>query len=656
MISNKYPSVKIKNFFEKIESFKGGTNTLINERRLDRKYAVESVNLLQVEDGVWQTRPGTAYYGTAVAGATNLDGACEYIKTDGTRELIVVGGGKVWKATDGGAWSEVTGATFTAGIRTHFLHIEGRLYIANGTDDLAYYNGTNLTKYTALAEPSAPTGARGGGLSTSGYPNYYRVVATNSVGYTGASASLSIPTDIERSSWNEADEIITLTITPVVGATGYDIYWGAFDGEEYYIGKTSTTTFVDDGSAIPNPYIETPDDNTTAAPKFRSMEVSGNRFWATKDPDNEYRVYGSGVGQYFGYFSPFYGGFYIDLEKGGRNKPVSVVHYRDGKGNPMITVLCSSPDGYGTIFQVELTSATIGDTTFIVPAAYKIVGSIGADATDAVVKCGDNVLFLNKKGVYALRNKEQMYNVLATDDLSAPVRDQLESMTGSYVAEATGYYKPPMAFFSVPVGTTNNRTAIFDFERQNWNWAWNIGFKHLLEHTESTSGITRFLAVPTSGNRLIEISDAYTNDLGTAFYQSYISPLIPVSNDYTDLAKVKEAIFELGGLRGSVTLEVIGLMKNKAIQSLGSASYSSTTGTSGMGDELVSDEPLVSDATDAPETFVESTSKKVVSIKKKVYALQFKVYSTSADTRFTLLGIQATGMIIPSKAPSAWKD
>ncbi len=655
MISNRYPTIKIANYFEKINSFRGGTNTLITESRLDKKYAVESTNLLQVEDGVWQTRWGMGYYGQAIAGATYLDSATEYIKTDGTREIIAVGGGKVWKSADGGSWSEVTGATFTAGTKPYFLHTNDRLYIANGTDALAYYDGTNLTKYTALDEPVAPTGARGAGLSTTGYPNYYRVVAVNSIGYTGASASLSIPTDIKREDWDEADEYIDLTITEVTGATGYQIYWGEYDGEEVYLGSTATLTFRDDNSLVPNIYVETPNDNTTGAPKFRSMEISGNRFWATADPENEYRVYGSGVGQYFGFFSILYGGFYIDVEKGGRNKPVAVIHYRDGKGNPMITVLCSSPDGYGTIFQIELTTATIGDTSFIVPSAYKIVGSIGADSTDAVIKAGDNVLFINKKGVYALRNKEQMFNVLATDDLSAPIRNQLEGLNGSLVSTATGYYKSPMAIFSVPVGSTNDRTCIFDFERQNWNWAWNIGFKHLFEYTDS-GGVTRLIGVPTSGNQLVELSDAYTNDLGTPFYQSYISPLIPVSKDYTDLAKVNEVVFELGDFRGSLTLEVIGLMKNKTVQSLSSTEYSSTTGSSGMSDEWVSDEPLVGDATDAPETFTESTVKKVVRVKKKVYALQFKVYSTSGDTRFTLLGIQAKGILIPSKSPSRWRS
>lgn len=655
MLAIRYPQVKIQGYVGAIENFGGGTNTLINEKRLNSKFAVSSVNLMQVEDGIWASRWGRDYYGQPIPNVSSIDGACEFVRADGTRELVAVAGGKFWKSVDGGSWSEVTGYTFTEGKRVSFLQIEDRLYIANGYDDLTYYNGTSLYRYSAISAPSAPSGTRGSGLTTGSYPNYYRVVATNGIGYTTPSPSLSIPTNKPRSVWNGTTEKITLTITPVSGATGYEIYYGEYDGEEVFLAKTTTTTFEDDGSILPNPFIETPNDNTTSAPKFTSMEVSGNRLWATGDTNNPFRVYGSGVGQYFGYFSPFYGGFYIDVEKGGRNKPIAVTHYRDGKGNPMITVLCSSPDGYGSIFQIELTATTIGDTTFIVPSAYKIVGSIGADASGAVVKAGDNVFFLNKKGVYVLRNKQQMFNVLSTDDLSAPIRNNIASMDGGYISKAVGYYKPPMVFFSIPLGSENNRIIIFDMERNNWNYAWTFGVKQFLEYT-TNSGATKFLAVPNSGNRLVEISPSYTTDFGEPFYQEYISPILPVSANYADMARVREVIFELGNFRGSLSLEVLGITKNKSVSSIGVVSVSSTTGTSGVGDELVSDAPLVGDASDNPKLFAEPTNKKLVRVRKRVYAIQFKVWTLTGGTFFKLLGVQARGILIPARAPSSWRS
>ena len=641
----------------KIDKFRGGSNTLINQARLDPKYAVESVNLVQDQDGIWRTRPGVNYYGEAIPGVSSIDGAWEYENSSGTREIIAIAGGYAWKSQDGGSWTQLsTTITFTAGETPYFLQIKDRLYISNGVDNLTYYDGTNLNRFTSLSAPGTPTGSLGAGLSSGSYNNYYRIVAANDVGYTTPSGSVNVATNTHRDYWSASDQYVDLSWTAVTGAKSYDIYWGEFDGEEVYIGSSTTNSFRDLGGDDypPNPYVETPDDNTTAAPKFRTMEISNNRMWATYDDDNPYRVYYSGTGQYFAYFSPFYGGGYIDLEKGGRNKPVSVVHYRTGKGDPIITVLCKSADGRGTIFQISLTSITIGSTTFTVPVAYKLVGSIGADAPRAVAKVADNVFFLNKMGVYTLRNKQQMFNVLSTDDLSSPIRNKFESLNSSKLADSVAYYKPPRVYFSVPVGSENDKTVIFDVERGNWNWSWSIGFKQFFEYTENTgNNITRFLAVPTSGDRLVEISDNYLGDFGSAFYQSYISPLIPVHKDLTVAAKIREAIFELGKLRGAVTVEILGLSKDGQVTTLATKEITTTTGTTGIGDDLFSDF-LFSDTGDEPSVFAESTTKKKVRVNKKMYALQFKVYSTNADTYFELLSLQAKGTFLPGRAPSAW--
>lgn len=646
------PASRTKEVFIEIKDFRGGTNTLISERRLDKKFATESVNLIQADDGIWKTRPGTNYYGQAIAGETSIDGATEFLKDDGTKELIAISGGVAYKSTDGGSWTEITGATFTAGERPFFLQIGGRLYIATGADTLAYYDGTELLTYAAILAPNAPTGTLTT-LTSGSFANYYRIVAVNDIGFTEPSASLSKPTNKQRGTWTSTEKI-ALAWDAVAGANGYQVFWGEFDGQETFLTSVSTNSWDDDGSIVANPYVETPDDNTTGAPRFRSMEVSGNRIWATYDPDNEYRVYFSGTGQYVGFFSPFYGGGYIDLEKGGRNKPVSAVHFRTGKGDPIITVLCSSPDGYGTIFQIELTAATVGDTTFTVPAAYKVVGSIGGSAPFGVVKSSDNVLFLNKQGVFALRNKAQIFNVLSTDDLSAPIRDQLEGLNSLSIESSCGYYKPPVAYFSVPKGSTNDHTVLFDFERNNWNWAWNIGFKQFLEYTES-SGFVRFLAVPTSGNRLVEISEMYSSDLGEAFSQSYISTLIPVSKDITDQAKIRNAVFTIGEFYGTVTCEVLGIGKDQNIVSIGSETKESanTLSTSGWGDDLFSDF-LFSDTGDVPTTSTQPVTQINVKVNKKVYALQYHVYSNTANSSFKLLEIQSKGTLIPSRAPSSW--
>lgn len=662
MIAPKIPQTKINEYNLRISSGKKGTNNSINQARLDKEFAVESTNLWQVQDGIWKTRPGTKYYGQVIEGVDSIDGAVEYQNDSGERLIIAIAGGSAYISSDGGSWSNISGATFTEGEKPFFMQINSKMFIANGVDPLTYYDGSSLLTYSGI---SAPTGqsASATGIAGSGFSNYYRIVAVNEIGFTTPSNVATVNSTKHRDSWaTDASEYTTITWSSVTGANAYQVYWGEFDGEEVLIGQTTGVSFVDYGEATnpKNIYVETPDDNTTAAPKFRVMEISGNRLWATYDPNHPWRIYFTGVGQYFvnPAFSPFYGGGYIDLEIGTKNKPVSVVHYRSGKGDPTITALCSSPDGQGTIFQIDLATITVGSgeasTTITVPAASKIVGSIGADSPYGVVKVGDNVFFANKKGVYALRNKAQVFNVLSTDDLTSNIRQGFDSINQSKLTDICAYHRPPRVFFSVATSSENDKTIIYDTERRNWTWAWSIGFKQFFEYTDnSNTKSTKFLAVPTSGNRLVEISENYTGDFGEGFLQTFISPLIRISDDYTTQAKIKEAICELGNFRGTLTFSIIGLDRNGQVTTTSTKTITATTGTTGIGDDFFSD-LLFSDTANTPSLFAESSTKKKLRVGKKLYAIQFKVTSKNVDTSFELLGFQAKGYLMPARAPSQW--
>ncbi len=661
MRANRLPTSKINRYELVIDDYSGGSNTVISEARLGKKksnnkYAVEATNLQQCQDGIWETRSGTGNFGVAISGASSLDGGIEYIDSDDTRHILIIGGGKLWDSTDDGAtWSEISGATFASGYRPYFLQIKNQMWISNANDALAYFDGTNLNTFSAIADPvSAPTLSRGSGLTTGTYTYYVRYTANNDVGYTNPSPALTVTADKPREQWDIASsEYIDYTIPGAISdADSYDWWLGDVSGQEYHLGSSTELTFRDQGDSV-NPYSETPDDNTTAAPTFGPMEMSGNRLWATKDPTNKWRVYGTGTGQYLGYFSPFYGGFWIDIEKGGRYKPISVVHYRTGKGDPIITVLCSSPDGLGTIFQVELSSLSVGDVTFTVPIAYKLVGSIGADAPASVTKFMDNVGFLNKKGVFFLRNKEQMFNVLATDDMTAPIRNQFQSLNESYIANACGYYSPPRLIFSATTGTVNDKTFIFDLEHRNWAWAWNIGFKQFFEYTDSNDN-THLLGIPTSGNRLVEISENYLSDLGQPYLAQYLSPLIPVNpDDPREQAKIQEVIFEIGNLLGDVDVAILGKTKSGDVTVAATDTVASTMSSTGWGDNAFSD-LVFSDTANAPTTFAQSSRRKRLRVNKKFYATQYRVKSNSTDTYWQLLSIQANGFRLPGRSPSNW--
>jgi hypothetical protein len=648
-------------FDHNLDTFNGGSISVISEARLGKKtnnvrFAVEAVNLQQYEDGIWGVRPGTGYYGSAVPG-TGILHLTEFVKQDKTRELIVISqNGNGYKSSDDGkTWTAITGASFTSNTDFTSIQFKNQLWISNGVDPLTIYNGTSFQQFTAIADPTvAPSYTRGSGLSSGSFTYYVRYTANNTVGYTNPSPAVTVTVNKPREAWKDNNtEYIDFTITAIPGATSYDLWLGEISGQEFYLGRTTTTTFRDFGDPL-NTFQELPDDNTTAAPRVKSMEISGSRLWATNDSDNFWRVYGTGTGPYLGYFSPFYEGFFIDIERGGKFYPISVVHYRTGKGDPVATILCSSSDGKGTIYQVELSSITVGDVNIVVPIAYKVVGSMGADAPKTVVKFGDNIAFLNKRGVFFLRNKEQLFNILATDDMTVPIRDKIESISPTLFDRSIAYWKPPRLYFSVPISKANDTTFIWDDEKRNWSYAWTIGFNEFLEYTDKNN-TTRFLGIRNDLPNIIEISNAYFGDLGEKILCQYQSPLIPVeSTDHRIQARIREVIFEFSDLRGSVDVTFLGRTKTQDVIEVKTSTISSSISNSGVGDDFASD-VSASNTNDTPKTFFSISKKRSIKPRKKVYAFKYRVKSFGNNNFWKLLSIQAHGTYLFKKSPSLWR-
>lgn len=652
-----------------LDDFSGGSNSLMEEGRMPAKFAVQSTNMLQVQDAVWKTRWGTKYYGAEYA--ANPDGASEYAKSDGTTELIVVANGKVWASTDGGTISEVTGATFTAGLPCYFMQIAGYLYIANGTDSLARYDGSVLTTYTSINAPTNLAASRtASGLASGIYTYYAEVTALNEVGETVGSTEASITVNKLRDDWTTATDKLDWSWTASSGASRYQLYLADESGDETLLTSVSApiTHFVDDGTLTLNPYVIPPEQNTTTAPKFRSMCVSGNRIWATNDTGSPYTVYWSGTGQFIGNFSDFYGGGWINLEKGGIETPIAVKHYQSGTGEGRPTVLCKTPNGRGAVWQLSIATATVGDTSFSIPSAAKVVGSFGTESINGVVATNNDIAFPNRRGWFSLGSEKNYYGILRTNEKSSNIRPYWKSLISSKIPEMCAYFYDAKIFISVPTSSAgNDRIVVYDTERSNWSVDWSIGAKQFLEYTD-TSLNTHFLYIPTSGTKLIELSENFSNDLGAAFTQSYLSPLLPVSKVNTDIMNHKESIVRLGRPKGSISFAVLGIGKNNSFATLATRVVTNFGSNTGVGSDLAGDFFASStndnssggdgawaiSYTATPKVFTQSVTNVALRKRAKIYSIQFRVSSQTADTDFTLLSLQAKGRLIPRRIPSAW--
>lgn len=661
-----------------IDKFNQGFVNLIDEARMNPAMAKESNNMMQKSDGLWGTRWGTNYYGQELP--LNPDGATEYVKSDGTTELIAISNGKAYKSTDGGIWTEITGATFTAGIKCYFLQIgatdkvtkekKSYLYISNGTDTLTRYNGTTLETYSEINAPTSLTASLvASGLTSGTFTYYAQVTALNTIGETQGSTEMSITVNKQRDSWDSTKDKITWSWAASAGAERYQLYLSDEIGHENLLDASITgTNFTDDGSLEINPYVETPDANTTSAPKFKSMTISGNRIWATNNDNDRYAVYWSGTGVDMGTFSDFYGGGTIWLERGGREVPVKVVHYQSGTGEGRATVLAKTPDGQGAVWQLTLDSVTVGDTSFVVPAAQKVVGSVGTESISGTLATGNDIAFPNRRGWFSLGMERQFFNVLRTNERSSLIRPYWRSLISSDIENVAAYFYDAKIFISVPTATGgNDKIIIYDTERSNWAVDWSIGAKQFFEYTDTT-GNSHFLFIPTTGTKLIELNENTLGDLGAPFNQSYISPLIPVSKKKTDILDLQEVILELSKPKGVIKFQVLGIGKDNSFTTLGTKTITSFGANTGIGSDLWDNMYASSTQTSArggigawatyftasPSTFTQSTTKAAIRKRAKIYAIQFKVFSTAGDTDYTILSLQAKGRLIPRRLPSSW--
>lgn len=634
-----------------IDNFKGGTNKLSNEARLQLNEALVSKNLIQVGDGQWKPRWGTAYYGASLS--DTIDGAAEYVTSSGSTELIAVAGGNAYKSTDGGSWSLISGATFTEGLQCYFMQITGYLYIANGTDSLARYNGTVLSTYNQISAPTGLAGVRGGGLSSGSYHYYAEVTALNDIGETVGSTEASVAVHKQRDTWTSGNKI-TWSWNSVSTASRYQLYISDESGDETLLTSVTALSFADDGTVELNPYIVPPSDNTTGAPKFKSMCVSGNRIWATNNTNDMYKVYFSGTGQYIGVFSDFYGGGWINLERGGREIPQSVVHYQSGQGEGRLTTLCKTPEGKGAVWQIQISSATVGDTSFSVPSATKVVGSFGTESILGVVQTTNDIMFPNRKGWFNLGPRQNYFGILRTEEISAKIRPYWQSLIGSQLGGICSYFKDAKVFISVPTSTSgNSRTIILDTERGNWTVEWTFGARQFLEYTD-TSGDTHFLYVPLTGTKLIEISEAFQGDLGVAFTTDYTSGRYPLDKLWKEFARVDKVYVKLGSPRGTIGLEVSGSQKKSGFRGVVSKTIAPQYSLSGLGYDPLG-EVLLGSSDGEASLFSDSADIRYVNVRKKLRDVQFRLTTSTIDADYTLLGFILEGRPLRVNPPRTWK-
>lgn len=640
-----------------LASWKRGVISLLDKSRLPKDALEEANNIFLVEDGQPTVRPGTNWFGAVSPNAAAIDGF-DYFDFAGVIHLLMVAGGTVYRSTDDGLnWTACTGATLTAGVATNMNQYNSYLYITNGTDNITLYDGTTvLTQYTTLATPAAPTIVETG-LTGTGAQYYYKCSRVNTVGFSAASsASTIVQSTLSRESWDATTNFATITVPALVATqTRTDIYISEDDINYYYLGSTSNTIFVDDGSAIPVPSTTAPTASTAQGPKVAELTNVGSRMYGVRDTDNKYRIWFSSGNTPKGAFSTAYDGGYLDWQQGGKYLPIHVEDYRDGKGTPLATVWCKSADGQGCILQMSLDTLTVADISITVPSAFKLPGSRGTPAPGSVVNVLNDYMFYNNQAFYNLGSRAQFLNLLSTDESSANIRPTVKQISTNGEANICSVYFDAKVYFSVGYGSsTNNYTAVYDTERKAWlPKAFTIGFKKFLRYTDTT-GSKRLLAVKPGDTRLTEIGTTILGDYGVAFSTSLVTGLYPTTKDRFDFQFTEEAEIELSNPQGTISVELLGIERQRGFSSTNTETITSTSTLYGH-DSAFHDSFLHDDTTLVADTFSESSVKRYFNVQKELNAVQWRITTNNINSDYVLRTLQTWGTQTLAGKPRSWK-
>lgn len=118
-----------------------GLNNLVSPSLIDNKEFSDMQNMEYDEGGVIRKRAGYVASGNALTAARGLG----TFSTESSNYMVTIDGTQLKYRTSGN-WSTATGDTFTAGKDTSFTQARLKLFIWNGTDGGAYFDGSAVTR------------------------------------------------------------------------------------------------------------------------------------------------------------------------------------------------------------------------------------------------------------------------------------------------------------------------------------------------------------------------------------------------------------------------------------------------------------------------------------------------------------------------------
>ena len=493
------------------KSWAKGLNTLFAPNKIRPDELSRADNVILVSQGSPTRRWGSNYYGND-GGESIHTMLAGYYKSDGSNQLVKIGNGLFKRLNTGTQnWDVVAGASFTSTQRTRRTILNDVMYISNGIDPLTKYDGTSLTRFTAISKPTNLAVARGASLTSGTFRYSYRITAINAVGETDATSNVTVQVNRNRDEWNfdpqspSSNFSVNLTWTPSANATGYNIY-GVTETTETFLDRVdggTVTSYRDYGLKTPSTLISFPDANTTDAPKGSIITTYKSALLIAGDPNAPSRLYFSAGVDKPDDFSWGNGGGFIDINKNSDDGIITGIGLFQ---NSAIIFKERS------IWKFDFTESEI-------PSLFNINRDLGALNHESIHNVENDVFFVGKKvggtvGAFVLGNEPNFLNQIRTNELSARVRPEMLGLIASNYGDVEAFYIDNRYIFAFPDGSSqvNDRALVYDRERLGWTKWVDISLSNLVVYFDQ--GTQHVLFIDQNDQRVSELSSAFGNDKG----------------------------------------------------------------------------------------------------------------------------------------------
>lgn len=488
-----------------------GVNKLVSNTKINKEELADAVNMFLVEEGLPTKRWGTANFGNSKDSRGR--GLFSFYKSDGTRELLRVSGTTLQEYNSStGDWDDISGFTYTSDQNTQFVQIYDKVYICNGVDVLTYYDGSSINSFTSLTTPTGVTVTKQG-TGTGTYTYSYRVTAGNDVGETLASASVtlgSMPEELDSTTY------CRISWTAVSGATRYNIYGRTEDEEMWMVEVPAGTTQWDDkGVVTPSTYFGVPEANTTGGQVFSDIAVFKDTLFGI-EANNPSRVSYSAGGDKINDFSVGAGGGFIDIRKNDGAKCTKLFSFQ---GSLIIFK-------ENSIWQFDFTSDGY-------PSYSMILDGVGCMGNRAATKVLNDIFFASRDGLFVLGNEPNYTAILRTNELSARIRSDWESINQSRLEDIVVFYFKNKVFIAYSKGSSsyNNRVQVYDRERLGFLGESDLSVNSFVEWIDS-SGDRYFLFADDNDGYVTDWNENYSDDKGSTIVWSFRTKQENIDNPF----------------------------------------------------------------------------------------------------------------------------